>query len=87
MNNSQIKQYQNAILTNILSSQFVYENISQKCELKSQKLIIQSKKKKNIHGLYLFLTTNRRPYVKKSYRLAKNANKNNKTKTKAKSVV
>jgi hypothetical protein len=87
MNNSQIQQYQNAILTNMLSSQFVYENISQKCELKSQKLLIQSKKIKKIHYAYLFLTTNRRPYLKKSYTLAKNSNKNSKTKNKAKSVV
>jgi hypothetical protein len=86
LNLSQIKQYQNAILTNMLSSQFVYAKISQKCELKSQKLIIQNKKIKKIHYLYLFLTTHRRPYLKKYYTFSKNSNKNSKTKTKAKSI-
>ncbi len=66
-NTLQIKQYQNNILTNILSSQFVYSSLNQKCELKRQELIIKNKKTKKIHYLYLFLTTNERPYVKKIY--------------------
>lgn len=86
LNISQIKQYQNAILTNMLSSQFVYEEISQKCELKGQKFLIHNKKIKKIHYLYLFLTTNSRPYLKKYYALSKNSSQNTKTKSKAKSV-
>lgn len=70
----------------MLSSQFVYEKISQKCELKSQKFIIHNKKIKKIHYLYLFLTTNRRPYLKKYYSFSKNSSNNSKTKTKAKSI-
>jgi hypothetical protein len=85
-NFSQIKQYKNTILTNILSSQFVYSSVGQKCELKKQELIIQSKKTKKIHYLYLFLTTNKRPYAKKYYISQKNSSKKNhgiKTKSKA----
>ncbi len=74
-NFSQIKQYENKILTNILSSQFVYSSVNQKCELKEQELIIQNKKTKKIHYLYLFLTTNKRPYAKKYYISQKNSNK------------
>lgn len=72
---SQIKQYQNTIFTNILSSQFVYSSTNQKCEFKAQELILQNKKTKKIHYLYLFLTTNQRPYAKKYYISQKNSNK------------
>ena len=84
---SQIKQYQNLILSNILSSQFVYSALNQKCELKKQELLIQSKKTKKIHYLYLFLTTNKRPYAKKYYVSQKNSNKKNRVvKTRSKAV-
>lgn len=87
-NYSQIKQYQSMILTNILSSQFVYSSVNQKCELKKQELLIQNKKTKKIHYLYLFLTANKRPYAKKYYASSKNLNqKNNTVKTKAKSML
>ncbi len=86
-NSLQIKQYQNNILTNILSSQFVYSSLDQKCELKGQELIIKNKKTKKIHYLYLFLTTNERPYAKKYYISQKNTSKKTRlTKTKSKSV-
>lgn len=77
MYTSQIKQYKNKILTNVLSSQFIYSSIHQKCELKKQELIIQSKKKKKIHYLYLFLTANKRPFAKKHYTFSKNLTKKN----------
>ena len=84
---SQIKQYNNLIFSHILSSQFVYSALNQKCELKKQELIIQSKKTKKIHYLYLFLTTNQRPYAKKYYLSQKNTNKKNSSvKTKSKAV-
>lgn len=86
-NFSQIKQYQSQILSNILSSQFVYSQLSEKCELKKQELLIQNKKTKKIHYLYLFLTTKKRPYAKKYYISQKNSNKKNPlVKTKSKSV-
>jgi len=86
-NFSQIKQYKNMILSNILSSQFVYSTIQQKCELKKQELRIQNKKTKKIHYLYLFLTTKKRPYAKKYYIFSKNSNKKNRVvKTKSKAV-
>ena len=86
-NSSQIKQYNNLIFSNILSSQFVYSALNQKCGLKKQELIIQNKKTKKIHYLYLFLTTNKRPYAKKYYLSQKNANKKNRVvKTKSKAV-
>ena len=82
-----MKQYQNMVWSNILSSQFVYSALNQKCELKKQELIIQSKKTKKIHYLYLFLTTNKRPYAKKYYVSQKNSNKKNRVvKTKSKAV-
>ena len=74
---SQIKQYKNTILTNILSSQFVYSSVNQKCEFKKQELIIQNKKTKKIHYLYLFLTANQRPYAKKYYVSPKNLSQKN----------
>ena len=80
--NLQLKQYQNTIWTNILSSQFVYTNPNQKCELKKQALVIEKKKKKNIYYLYLFLITNKKPYVKKRYIVSKNLKKNT-TKTRS----
>ena len=88
MNNlSQLKQYQNTILTNILSSQFIYSSVNQKCELKKQELIIQHKKNKKIHYLYLFLTANKRPYAKKYYISSKTMNKTGSiTKTKSKAI-
>ena len=84
---SQIKQYKSTILANILSSQFVYSSVNQKCELKKQELIIQNKKTKKIHYLYLFLTANKRPYAKKYYVSPKNLSKKTRVlKTKSKSV-
>ena len=74
-NFSQIKQYKKTILSNILSSQFVYFSPNQKCELKNQELLIQNKKTKKIHYLYLFLTANKKPYAKKSYASLKNLKK------------
>lgn len=83
----QLKQYKNTILTNILSSQFVYSSIHQKCELKKQELIIQNKKTKKIHYLYLFLTANKRPYAKKYNISPKNASKKSRVvKSKSKAV-
>ena len=78
-NFSQIKQYKKKILTHILSSQFVYSSVDQKCELKKQELIIQNKKTKKIHYLYLFLTTNQKPYAKKYYISPKNFGKKPRT--------
>ena len=84
---SQIKQYQKLILSHILSSQFVYSKLNEKCELKEQQLIIQNKKTKKIHYLYLFLTTKKKPYAKKYYISTKNVNKKNRlVKPKAKAV-
>jgi hypothetical protein len=86
-NLTQIKQYQNQIFSNILSSQFVYSAISQKCEFKSQQLIIQQKKTKKIHYLYLFLTTKKKPYAKKGYIFSKNLKKKTQAiKTQSKAV-
>jgi hypothetical protein len=83
----QIQQYKNKILANILSSQFVYSSVNQKCELKKQELIIQNKKTKKIHYLYLFLTSGKRPYAKKYYVFTKNISKKTRTvKTKSKAV-
>lgn len=70
----------------MLSSQFVYANINQKCELKSQKFLIHNKKIKKIHYLYLFLTSNHKPYLKKYYNFSKNSSQNNQIKTKAKFI-
>lgn len=75
LNSLQLKQYQNTTLTNILSSQFVYSSINEKCEIKKQELIIENKKNKKIYYLYLFLTTNKRPYVKQQYIVSKNMKK------------
>lgn len=75
MNTLQIKQYQNTTLTQILSSQFVYSSLNQKCELKKQALILEKKKKKKLYYLYLFLTANKRPYVKKQELVSKNTKK------------
>jgi len=84
---SQLKQYKSTILANILSSQFVYSSVNQKCELKKQELIIQNKKTKKIHYLYLFLTANKRPYAKKYYISPKNSSKKTRVvKTKSKAV-
>ena len=86
-NFTQIKQYQNQILSNILSSQFVYSAISQKCELKAQELIIQQKKTKKIHYLYLFLITKKKPYAKKDYIFSKNLKKKTQAiRTKSKAI-
>ena len=86
-NFTQLKQYKNMILRHILSSQFIYSALHQECELKKQKFFIHSKKAKNIHYLYLFLTTNKRPYAKKYDISPKNSNKNSQQiKTKSKSV-
>ena len=49
-------------LSHILTSQFLYiPNIGQKYELKKQELIIQTKKHKKIHYLYLWLLTGQNP--------------------------
>ena len=86
-NFSQLKQYQNQLLSHILSSQFVYSTTNQKCELKKQELIIQNKKTRKIHYLYLFLTTKKKPYAKKYYIATKNSQKKNRlAKTKSKAV-
>ena len=63
----QLKQYTNKTLTHILSSQFIYQSIQEVPQLKKQELIIQTKKRKKTHFLYLFLTVKKRPYVKKYY--------------------
>jgi hypothetical protein len=63
----QLKQYTNKVLTNVLSSQFVYSSIQEHPQLKKQQLIINSKKRKKTHYLYLFLMTTKRPYAKKYY--------------------
>ena len=85
-NSLQLKQYQNTILTNILSSQFVYSNLNQKCEVKKQELIIENKKNKKLYYLYLFLTVNKKPYVKHQYIISKNMKKNI-TKPKPKAII
>ena len=87
LNSLQIQQYQKTVFTQILSSQFVYSCINEKCELKKQTLIIENKKMKKLYYLYLFLLTKKKPYVKKQYLVAKNFNKKNSlTKPKTKSV-
>ena len=86
LNSLQLKQYQNTILTNILSSQFVYSHLNQKCEVKKQELIIENKKNKKLYYLYLFLTAKKRPYVKHQYIISKNMKKNI-TKPKPKSII
>lgn len=86
-NSIQIKQYQKTILTQILSSQFVYSKINEKCELKAHEISIEKKKKKKFYYLYLFLTTKQKPYVKEQYIVSKNLNKKNSlTRTKIRSV-
>ena len=87
-NFSQIKQYQKKIFENILSSQFLYSSINQKCHLKEQELILQNKKTKKIHYLYLFLTASKKPYAKKYDVSPKNSSKKTRTlKTKSKAVI
>lgn len=75
LNSLQLQQYQKTILTNILSSQFVYSSINEKCEIKKQELIIENKKNRKIFYLYLFLTANKRPYVKPQHIVSKNMKK------------
>ena len=77
LNTVQINQYQKTILTHILSSQFVYSSLNEKCELKSHALSIEKKRKKKIYYLYLFLTTKQKPYVKEQHIVSKNLNKKN----------
>jgi len=87
-NFTQIKQYQNKIFDNILSSQFLYSSIKKKCHLKNQELILQNKKTKKIHYLYLFLTASKKPYAKKYDVSPKNSSKKTRTlKTKSKAVI
>ena len=76
-NSVQIQQYQKTILTQILSSQFVYSKLEEKCELKTQELSIEKKKKKKIYYLYLFLTTKKKPYLQEQQMISKNLNKKN----------
>lgn len=86
LNSLQLKQYQNTIFTNILSSQFVYSCLNEKSEIKKQELIIENKKNKKIYFLYLFLTAKRKPYVKQQHIVLKNMKKNS-TKPKIKSII
>lgn len=83
----QLKQYSNKILTNLLSSQFVYVSTQEKPELKKQQLLIQAKQRKKTHYLYLFLTTQQKPYAKKYYASWKSASQRlNAIKSKPKAV-
>ncbi len=76
LNSLQLKQYQNTYLLHILSSQFVYSCLNEKCEIKKQELIIENKKNKKIYYLYLFLTAKKALCQTTTYRFQKIWKKN-----------
>ena len=51
--NGSLKQYQNLIFKNILSSQFVYSTPQDITQLKRVRINIHTKKNKKIHYFYL----------------------------------
>lgn len=61
----QFVQYNFSILTNILSSQFVYTDFDMLPRLKKLSVSIQVKGSKKTHFWYLSLLTNQKPYVEK----------------------
>jgi hypothetical protein len=61
----QFKQYNSSILTNVLTSQFIYSNPNRIACLKKLSISIQIKGSKATHFWYLTLLTNQKPYIKK----------------------
>lgn len=83
----QIKQYNKRILSYISTSQFLQTGLYQRSRFKKKKLIIQNKRTKKTHFLYLFLTTKKKPFAKKQYLSTKNlSQKTRPIKAKSKAV-
>ena len=62
-----LKQYSDGLLQNLLTSQFIYSAPEKRAAFKSLDLIIQTRKQKKIHYLYLWLFTKKIPYLRKFY--------------------
>jgi hypothetical protein len=60
----QFKQYNKGLLTNVISSQFVYKNPNVLPVLNKVFTTIKAKHFKKIHFWYLSLLTNQKPYIK-----------------------
>lgn len=79
-----LKQYQRTILPNVLTSQFLYSRLQDVPRIKRLRLNIQTKKSKNIHFLYLWLFTGKKPHSRKFNPSWKHSISNPLLKTKAK---
>jgi len=82
--NGSLKQYQNLIFKNILSSQFVYSTQQDITQLKRVRINIHTKKNKKIHYFYLWLLTGQIPYLRKFHSSTKKGSINPLLRTKAK---
>jgi len=61
----QFKQYNSTLLTNILSSHFVYRNYEKLPQLEIISLSISTRNLKKIHFWYLYLVSMQKPRIKK----------------------
>lgn len=82
-NKVRLKKYTNSILTNLLSSQFIYNDLNLLPRIQAIWVQIQSKRRKNVYFFFLWLLTNQRPYAHKFNRSQKTF-VNSLTKTKPK---
>jgi hypothetical protein len=70
-NKVRLKKYTNSILKNLLSSQFVYNDLNLLPRIQAIRIQIQSKRRKNVYFFFLWLLTNQRPYARKFNRSQK----------------
>ena len=65
--NVTLKQYTRGLFQDILTSQFIYSKPEKCTVLKKLFLLVETKKQKKIHYMYLWLLTKQIPYLKKFY--------------------
>ena len=82
--NVTLKQYTRGLFQDILTSQFIYSKPEKCTVLKKLFLLVETKKQKKIHYMYLWLLTKQIPYLKKFYPSWKKKSANIFFKTKAK---